>query len=146
MRNYVRKCIFITSSSTRDCFEKQPGKFDMTIISTQMKGTLTSSTWKPAAESIFGKIDVKSISKQIKKSSLSSAGQPAPKAKPKHIFWTFDVKVIKKQMKIDLTSSMEYGEKRTRTRKWITEFKEYPTQLSNNKTMLEDNSSGNWST
>ena len=72
---------------------------------------------------------------------IVECGATAPKAKPKHIFGKFDTKVIKKQMKTDLTLSTEKpaADTRIRTLKWIKEFKEFTTQQSNKKMMLEDN-------
>ena len=76
---------FITSPATKDRLQIA-GKFDMKIISTQMKEILTSSTVKPAAKTIFGKIEAKSISKQMKNISLSRTGKPVAEGKPTHIF------------------------------------------------------------
>ena len=88
-------------------FWGQLGKFDMKIISTQMKVTLTSSTEKPAAELIFGKNDVQSISKQMKENSLSSMEKPVAEMKQKHFFVRLDVTNIQKQVMINDTSSTE---------------------------------------
>ena len=72
----------------------------------QMNKVPTSNAGTPAAKTRSGKCAVKSISKQTK-NSMSSTARPVAKATQIHIFGKLDVKVIKKQMKADLTSSGE---------------------------------------